>query len=173
MLRVPSDATGSVARCYSLASSPHTDSAPKVTIKRTTGGYGSNWLCDNITVGDRIEVLPPAGVFTPADLDHDVMLWAGGSGITPVMSILKSVLAAGTGQAELMYANRDERSVIFSAGLRDLAARFPDRLAVTHWLESVQGLPSRAQLASYAVSSAAGTTTSAGLARSWLPSKAP
>lgn len=150
VLRVPSDTTGSVARCYSLASSPHADSAPKVTIKRTVGGYASNWLCDNVMVGDRIEALPPAGVFTPADLDHDVMLWAGGSGITPVMSILKSVLAAGTGQAELLYANRDERSVIFSAEMRDLAARFPDRLAVTHWLESVQGLPTRAQLAAHA-----------------------
>src|SRR5204863_9536137 len=45
-LKVPSDTTGSVARCYSLASSPHVDDAPKVTIKRTAGGYGSNWLCD-------------------------------------------------------------------------------------------------------------------------------
>jgi 3-ketosteroid 9alpha-monooxygenase subunit B len=49
-----------------------------------------------------------------------------------------------------MYANRDERSVIFSSEIRDLVARFPDRLAVTHWLESVQGLPTRAQLAAHA-----------------------
>jgi 3-ketosteroid 9alpha-monooxygenase subunit B len=146
-LRVPSDTTGSVARCYSLASSPHIDDAPKVTVKRTVGGYGSNWLCDNISAGDRIDVLPPAGTFTPADLDTDFLLWAGGSGITPVMSILKSVLSAGTGRVVLLYANRDERSVIFADELRALASQHGDRLTVMHWLESVQGLPSPSQLA--------------------------
>jgi 3-ketosteroid 9alpha-monooxygenase subunit B len=146
-LRVPSDTTGSVARCYSLASSPHVDEAPKVTVKRTAGGYGSNWLCDNVSAGDRIDVLPPAGTFTPADLDTDFLLWAGGSGITPVMSILKSALSAGKGRVVLLYANRDERSVIFAEDLRSLASRHGDRLIVMHWLESVQGLPNASQLA--------------------------
>jgi 3-ketosteroid 9alpha-monooxygenase subunit B len=149
-LRIPSDRTGSVARCYSLASSPHTDDAPKVTVKRTEGGYGSNWLCDNISVGDTIDVLPPSGLFTPDDLDADFLLWAAGSGVTPVMSILKSVLAAGTGRVVLCYANRDEQSVIFAAELRELAARYAGRLTVLHWLESIQGLPTRAQLAGFA-----------------------
>lgn len=148
-LRVPSDRTGSVARCYSLASSPHTDDALKVTVKRTEGGYGSNWLCDNIAAGATIDVLPPSGVFTPADLDADLLLWAAGSGITPVMSILKSVLAAGTGRVVLCYANHDERSVIFAAELRQLAARYAGRLTVLHWLESIQGLPTRAQLSGF------------------------
>src|SRR3954453_11174279 len=146
-LRVPSDTTGSVARCYSLASSPHVDEAPKVTVKRTAGGYGSNWLCDNVFPGDRIDVLPPAGTFTPAELDTDFLLWAGGSGITPVMSILKSALSAGTGRVVLVYANRDERSVIFAEELRVLAAQHGRRLTVMHWLESVQGLPGPSQLA--------------------------
>ncbi len=149
-LRIPSDQTGSVARCYSLASSPHTDDAPKVTIKRTDGGYGSNWLCDNASVGDTIDVLPPSGLFTPEDLDADFLLWAAGSGVTPVMSILKSVLAGGTGRVVLCYANRDDRSVIFAAELRELAARYAGRLTVLHWLESVQGLPTRAQLGGFA-----------------------
>ncbi|HMZ14188.1 MAG TPA: ferredoxin--NADP reductase [Mycobacterium sp.] len=149
-VRVPSTQTGSVARCYSLASSPHTDERPKVTIKRTDGGYASNWLCDNVFAGDTIEVLPPSGRFTPASLDGDFLLWAAGSGITPVISILKSVLTAGTGRAILCYANRDEKSVIFAAELRELAARYADRLTVLHWLESVQGLPTRAQLGGFA-----------------------
>lgn len=148
-LRVPSDLTGSVARCYSLASSPHSDPAPKVTVKRTVDGYGSNWLCDNIKAGDAIEVLPPSGLFTPASLDGDFLLWAAGSGITPVMSILKSVLTAGTGRVVLCYANRDERSVIFAGELRELAARHAGRLTVLHWLESIQGLPTRAQLSGF------------------------
>ncbi|MCV7218666.1 ferredoxin--NADP reductase [Mycobacterium crocinum] len=156
-LRVPSQQTGSVARCYSLASSPHTDSAPKVTVKRTVDGYASNWLCDNISPGDSIEVLPPSGAFTPADLDEDFLLWAAGSGITPVISILKSVLAAGTGRVVLCYANRDERSVIFAEELRELAARYAGRLTVLHWLESVQGLPTRAQMRGFTQTVLAGS----------------
>ncbi|TQK27286.1 ferredoxin--NADP reductase [Arthrobacter sp. SLBN-53] len=149
-LRIPSEQTGSVARCYSLASSPHTDDAPKVTVKRTDGGYGSNWLCDNVSIGDTIESLPPSGIFTPRDLDGDFVLWAAGSGITPVMSILKSVLVAGTGRVVLCYANRDEASVIFAAELRALAARHAGRLTVMHWLESIQGLPTLTQLNNFA-----------------------
>jgi 3-ketosteroid 9alpha-monooxygenase subunit B len=148
-LRVPSARTGSVARCYSLASSPHTDAALKVTIKRTLGGYASNWLCDNVSVGTVLEVLPPSGLFTPSSLDAEFLLWAAGSGITPVSSILKSVLAAGTGRVVLCYANRDESSVIFAAELRTLATRYAGRLTVLHWLESLQGLPTRAQLSGF------------------------
>jgi 3-ketosteroid 9alpha-monooxygenase subunit B len=158
-VRVPSEQTGSVARCYSLASSPHTDAAPKVTVKRTVAGYASNWLCDNVFAGDHLEVLPPAGVFTPDDLDADFLLWAAGSGITPVMSILKSVLAVGAGRVVLCYANRDEASVIFAAELRELAARYAGRLTVLHWLESLQGLPTRAQMSGFAHTVFAGSTT--------------
>jgi 3-ketosteroid 9alpha-monooxygenase subunit B len=141
------DAEGHVARCYSLASSPFTGEAPKVSVKRVNGGVGSNWICDHLSVGDTVEVLPPAGVFVPKNLDRDLMLFAGGSGVTPVMSILKSALLKGTGRIAFVYANRDERSVIFAQELRDLAARHADRLTVLHWLESVQGLPTVEQIA--------------------------
>ena len=146
-LRIPSERTGSVARCYSLASSPFSDDAPKVTVKRTSDGYGSNWLCDNVAAGQTIEVLPPAGVFTPKSLDHDFLLFGGGSGITPVISILKSALTQGGGKVVLVYANRDEKSVIFAEELRALAEKYPTRLTIVHWLESVQGLPTAEQLA--------------------------
>ncbi|WP_433563375.1 2Fe-2S iron-sulfur cluster-binding protein [Nocardia sp. CA-151230] len=140
-LRIPSDLTGSVARCYSLASSPHTDDKPKVTIKRTVDGYASNWVCDNVKAGDSLEVLPPSGVFTPKNLDEDLLLFAAGSGITPVMSILKSALARGNGRIVVVYANRDHDSVIFARELRELADKHPQRLVVIHWLEHLQGLP--------------------------------
>ncbi|MGW4367759.1 2Fe-2S iron-sulfur cluster-binding protein [Nocardia takedensis] len=146
-LRIPSDLTGSVARCYSLASSPHTDDKPKVTVKRTAGGYGSNWVCDNVKPGDEIEVLPPSGVFTPKDLDDDLLLFGAGSGITPVISILKSALARGAGRVVLVYANRDPNEVIFAAELAELAAKHPQRLVVVHWLETLQGLPTADALA--------------------------
>ncbi|RCW44565.1 3-ketosteroid 9alpha-monooxygenase subunit B [Halopolyspora algeriensis] len=145
-LRVPGDSAGPVGRCYSLSSSPHTDAAPKVTVKRVDGGYGSNWLCDNVVPGTTVELLPPAGVFTPASLDEDLLLFAGGSGITPVISIVKSALAEGGGRIVLIYANRDQDSVIFAAELRALAEQYPQRLTVIHWLETVQGLPGAAAL---------------------------
>ena len=149
-LRVPSDRTGSVARCYSLCSSPFTGDAMAVTVKRTADGYASNWLCDNAHAGMKLHVLAPSGTFVPKTLDADFLLLAAGSGITPMMAICKSALAEGSGQVVLIYANRDENSVIFGAALRELAAKYPDRLTVVHWLESVQGLPSAAALAGLA-----------------------
>ena len=149
-LRVPSDRTGSVARCYSLCSSPFTDDALTVTVKRTADGYASNWLCDNAHAGMKIHVLAPSGMFVPKTLDTDFLLLAAGSGITPMMAILKSALSEGSGKVALIYANRDENSVIFAGALRELAAKYPDRLTVVHWLETVQGLPSAAALAGLA-----------------------
>jgi 3-ketosteroid 9alpha-monooxygenase subunit B len=146
-LRVPSERTRSVARCYSLCSSPFTDDALTVTVKRTVDGYASNWLCDHAHPGMKIHVLAPSGTFVPRALDDDFLLIAAGSGITPMMAICKSALSQGNGQVTLIYANRDENSVIFATALRELAAKYPDRFSVVHWLESVQGLPSAAALA--------------------------
>ncbi|MGB3696401.1 MAG: ferredoxin--NADP reductase [Gordonia sp. (in: high G+C Gram-positive bacteria)] len=146
-LRIPSDLTGSVARCYSLSSAPGHDKLPKVTVKRTSEGYGSNWICDNLAAGTQIEALPPSGVFTPDNFHVPLLLIAAGSGVTPVMSILKHALLTGTGKITFFYANRGEHDVIFAEELRDLQAKYPARLTVLHWLESVQGLPSDRTLA--------------------------
>ncbi|RDI55509.1 ferredoxin--NADP reductase [Nocardia mexicana] len=149
-VRVPSERTGSVARCYSLSSSPHHDPRPVLTVKRSAGGYASNWLCDNVVAGSVLTVLEPSGSCVPRSLDGDVLLCAGGSGITPVMSIVKSVLYAGRGRAVLLYANRDRGSIIFADRLEELAAEFPGRLTVLHWLESDRGMPSARGLAALA-----------------------
>jgi len=148
-LAVPSDQTGVAARCYSLSSSPHDGGPLTVTVKRTADGYASNWICDNLREGDTIKVLPPSGIFTPASLDADLLLFAGGSGITPVMSITRTAIAHGSGRIVQFYANRDESSVIFAKELSALAAAHPDRLVVVHWLESVQGLPTQEQMKSF------------------------
>ena len=140
-LKVPSDRTGHVARSYSFSSAPGTGEPHRVTVRRAAGGYASNWLCDSVGAGDEIESLAPGGVFTPTDLDADLLLVGGGSGITPVLSILKEALHRGTGHVTLLYASRDETSVIFAEELRFLQHSHPSRLAVLHWLESVQGLP--------------------------------
>lgn len=149
---VPSDLTGVAARCYSLSSSPRPEPGGPltITVKRTAGGYASNWICDNVRAGSTLRVLPPSGIFTPASLDADLLLLAGGSGITPIVSITRTALERGTGRIVLLYANRDERSVIFADELRELAAQHPERLHVVHWLESVQGLPSLEQLRAFA-----------------------
>ena len=147
---VPSDRTGTVARCYSLSSAPHETDLLKITVKRTVEGYGSNWICDNVRSGHQLTVLPPSGIFTPASLDADLLLFAAGSGITPVISIAKSALARGSGEVVLLYANRDESSVIFADEIRELAEKHPDRFVVVHWLESVQGLPAPAHMRAFA-----------------------
>ncbi|MDR5644898.1 FAD-binding oxidoreductase, partial [Burkholderia cenocepacia] len=144
-LNVPC-ADAAVARCYSLSSAPGIDAAPKITVKRVRDGRASNWLCDRVKAGDALDVLPPAGVFTPRTLDADLLLFAGGSGITPVLSILKSALVHGRGMLTLIYANRDERAVIFRDELQQLAQRHPGRLRVMHWLDSVQGIPQQRHL---------------------------
>jgi 3-ketosteroid 9alpha-monooxygenase subunit B len=147
-LRVPAE-SGPVGRCYSLCSSPHVDAELRIAVKRVRDGVGSNWLNDRLAVGDELECLAPTGVFTPKSLDGDLLLFAGGSGITPVLSILKSALAVGSGRIVLVYANQHENAVIFAAQLRELAEANPERLHVVHWLESVQGLPTRPLLRAF------------------------
>ncbi|MDR2298301.1 MAG: ferredoxin--NADP reductase [Comamonas sp.] len=139
-----------VPRCYSMSSAPALDDALRVTVKRVHQGRGSNWVCDKIRAGDMIELMPPSGLFSPRNLGQNFLLLAGGSGITPVFSILRTVLKQHRGNVVLFYANRDERSVIFKKDLQQLAAEYPDRLQVMHWLDSVQGAPSQQQLAAWA-----------------------
>jgi 3-ketosteroid 9alpha-monooxygenase subunit B len=149
-MAIPSELTGVVARSYSFCTAPSVDPRPAVTVKRTAEGYASNWLLDNLRVGDQVRVLAPGGIFSPKDWDADLLLFAGGSGITPLLSILKEALTLGTGDVVLFYANSDERSVIFGRTLSELAAAHPDRLTVVHWLESVQGLPLQEQVRRFA-----------------------
>jgi 3-ketosteroid 9alpha-monooxygenase subunit B len=148
---VPSDRTGLVARSYSLSSTPVDVEGPlTITVKRTPDGYASGWICKELHAGDSLRVLPPAGIFTPKDFDADLLLFAGGSGITPIMSIIRTALVRGSGRIVLFYGNRDDRSVIFARALSELAAEHPDRLQVVHWLESVQGLPTQEQVRTFA-----------------------
>jgi 3-ketosteroid 9alpha-monooxygenase subunit B len=146
---VPSDQTGLVARCYSLSSAPHSG-RHQITVKRTVDGYASRWIVENLKAGDTMRVLPPSGIFTPKDIDADFLLFAGGSGITPVMSIARTALEKGTGKVVLFYANEDESSVIFAGQLAELVEEYADRFTVVHWLVSLQGLPSEKQLGLFA-----------------------
>ncbi len=118
------------ARCYSLASAPGTGEPPKITVKRMTGGRVSNWIADHVRAGDTLDMAGPAGTFHPTSLDDELLLLAGGSGITPIMGIVKSLRRTPA----LLYANRDTESIIFRAELDAL-------LPVMHWLDSERGVP--------------------------------
>ena len=81
------------SRCYSMSSAPETDADLTVTVKRVPGGLVSNWFHDHVTEGDTLEVTKPAGVFCLGQRPGPVVAFVGGSGVTPVMSITKSLLA--------------------------------------------------------------------------------
>jgi ring-1,2-phenylacetyl-CoA epoxidase subunit PaaE len=126
-----------VRRNYSLCVAPQ-DGEVKVTVKRIAGGVFSNWANDTLKPGDRIDVMPPHGSFTwdfdPRAANHYVG-FAGGSGITPVMSLLKTALATEPdSRFTLFYGNRDSRSVIFLEELARLKNRHMGRLQVHHFL---------------------------------------
>jgi len=135
---VPLPAEG-IVRCYSLASSPDIGDEPKVTVKRVADGRGSNWFHDAVSAGAKLRVLPPLGRFVLHDSPAPLLLFAGGSGITPVISLIKSALATTERRTRLLYANRDARSVIFRAELDALAAAHPARLEVVHHLDDASG----------------------------------
>ncbi|MDV8023491.1 ferredoxin--NADP reductase [Rhodococcus sp. IEGM 1330] len=147
-LEIPCTDGGSVARCYSFSSSPVRDPYPTVTIKRIQDGVASHWLHDNAVRGMRLKALKPSGMFGPENWDADFVLMAAGSGITPMMSIIKTALLRHTNRITLVYANQNRGSVIFAEQLTELQSRFPDRLDVHHWYTSDSGLPTAAGLAS-------------------------
>lgn len=126
-------------RCYSMSSAPAVDGELRVTVKRVPGGIVSNWMIDEIAPGDVIETSCPAGVFCLGPGDGDVVAFSAGSGITPVLSIVKTALATTTRRVHLLYANRDRDAVIFAAELDRLVEQYPGRLAVVHHLDVEQG----------------------------------
>ncbi|MBV8979373.1 MAG: ferredoxin--NADP reductase [Acidimicrobiia bacterium] len=126
-------------RCYSMSSSPDVGDEFQVTVKRVAGGVVSNWMIDNLRAGDAVETTCPAGVFCLPSGHGDVVAFAGGSGITPVFSIVKTALATTSRRVRLLYANRDGDSVIFATELERLAQRHPGRLTVAHHLDVEHG----------------------------------
>jgi 3-ketosteroid 9alpha-monooxygenase subunit B len=134
-------------RCYSLSSSPDVDREVQVTVKRVADGRVSNFFHDRLHAGDRLEVLPPSGRFVLHEGGAPLVLFAGGSGITPVLSLVKSALATTARRVRLFYANRDADSIIFRRQLDELARRHPGRLSVVHHLDAEAGFADAALVA--------------------------
>ena len=126
-------------RSYSMSSAPETDDDLTVTVKRVEGGLVSNWFLDQVGEGDELEVTKPAGVFCPQETARPVLAFCGGSGITPVMSITKHLLATTDRTVRLLYANRDRATVIFDDVFAALCARHGDRLEVRHHFDADGG----------------------------------
>ena len=126
-------------RCYSMSSSPAVGDQLQVTVKRVPGGVVSNWMIDTLDAGDVVDTSYPSGVFCLGPGDADLIAFSGGSGITPVFSLIKTALATTNRRVRLLYANRDRESIIFREALDALAAAHPDRLEVVHRLDVEHG----------------------------------
>ncbi len=127
-----------VRRNYSLCTAP-ADSDWMVTVKRISGGLFSNWVGDQLKSGDTIDVMVPHGSFTtdfaPGASRHLVGI-AGGSGITPVMSLVRTLLREEpNSRFTLLYGNRDSSSVIFLEGLAALKDKHLGRFEIYHFLD--------------------------------------
>ena len=124
-------------RAYSISSSPH-DNILTISVKKVDDGKVSNYINNDLKVDDHIEVMPPLGNFTiepnPNNENHYLLIGAG-SGITPLMSIIKTVLnQEPKSKVNLIYQNRNEESIIFKSELERLQSEFSDRLSVVHYL---------------------------------------
>ncbi len=128
---------GFVKRSYSMTSAPEeADSRLAITIKRL--GPVSNLLLDTVKEGDSLTVLPPEGFFfpKPAKKPTHYLFFAAGSGITPFLSMTKSLLRTRPdSHISLIYANVNEKSIIFKNELEQIEREYPKQLSVIHVLE--------------------------------------
>jgi 3-ketosteroid 9alpha-monooxygenase subunit B len=127
-------------RSYSMSSAPETDAELMTTVKRVPGGKVSNWLIDHVAEGDEVELTRPAGTFCLRPTPAPLLCFSGGSGVTPILSLVKSALATTDRQIRLLCADRDRASVIFDAALSDLVEQFPGRLSIVRHLDNERGL---------------------------------
>ena len=123
-------------RSYSLCTSPYVDPFPGITVKRVPNGLFSNYLNEKVFPGKTLNVLRPLGNFTTTFHSKNrrhFFLIAGGSGITPMMGLLKSVLVnEPSSRVTLIYCSRSEEEIIFASQLHLLELANPDRLKVIH-----------------------------------------
>jgi ferredoxin-NADP reductase len=141
-------------RSYSMSSAPDIDDELQVTVKRVPAGPVSSWLHGSLEPGDVLDVSVPAGAFGLADSDSadapvEIVAFAAGSGITPIISMVKSALHSTDRRVRLLFANQDRESVIFAAALNQLEASYPGRLSVHHHRDDESGYVDEALVASF------------------------
>ena len=127
-------------RSYSMSSAPETDTELMTTVKRVAGGKVSNWIVDNVVEGDELTMTRAAGTFVLSPTSVPLLAFAGGSGVTPILSLAKSALATTDRAVRILCADRDRASVIFEAVMDDLVERYPGRLSVHRHIDDEHGL---------------------------------
>ncbi len=129
-----------VRRSYSVCSSPYEDAMPTVAVKQVEQGRMSTFLNNELKEGDLIDAMPPMGNFIvepTANSQKHYILFGGGSGITPLFSIALTVLGQEpNSKVSLIYANRDESSIIFKSDIEKLTNDYSGRFEVTHILDN-------------------------------------
>src|SRR5881394_1909288 len=124
-----------VRRSYSICSGPD-DGELRIAVKKVDGGAFSSWAADDLKAGDELDVMTPTGRFGVAPAPDEARLYAGfaaGSGITPILSIVKGVLAREpNSRFFLFYGNRTAEGMLFREALEELKDRFLERLSVFH-----------------------------------------
>lgn len=129
-----------VHRSYSLSSAPSIDSDFKITVKRVPGGKMSTYLTEKLKVGDTLWTTPPAGLFVlPEDTTNThCAFYAAGSGITPIISMIKSLMnKSSTTKCLLVYQNKNTDNVIFANEINELVDRFVGRLKLIQFFSSM------------------------------------
>ena len=124
-----------VRRSYSICSGPD-DGELRIAVKKVDGGAFSNWAADELKCGDELDVMTPTGRFGVMPAPDHARLYIGfaaGSGITPILSIIKGVLAREPkSRFFLFYGNRSTGGMLFREALEELKDRFIERLSVFH-----------------------------------------
>lgn len=131
-----------VRRAYSVCTSPYTDDYPAVTVKKVEGGIVSTFLNEHLKAGDELEIMDPMGNFKvePSGQARHLILLGGGSGITPLMSITKTILSQEEdSRVSLLYANRNSSSIIFRQQLDELKQQYGNRFTLVHMLDEGAG----------------------------------
>ncbi|NDF99446.1 MAG: phenylacetic acid degradation protein, partial [Chitinophagia bacterium] len=126
-----------VRRSYSICSAPH-EKELRVAIKKVEGGVFSGYANEKLKAGDTLEVMPPTGKFnTPlhASQSKNYLMIAAGSGITPILSLVKSILyTEPASTVTMLYGNRSRSSIIFFEELEQLKNRYIERFNLIHVL---------------------------------------
>ncbi len=127
-----------VRRNYSVCVSP-SEGVLKIGVKKIAGGAFSSWVNDELKAGDELEVMAPHGSFCwsfDPNARREYVAFAGGSGITPILSLMKTALAMEPhSRFTLFYGNRNSPGVMFLEEIAGLKDRYIDRLSVFHFLE--------------------------------------
>ena len=142
--------SGLIERSYSISSAPCFDPDITICVKRVKNGRGSNWFNDHLKIGAAIKSRLPSGRFILDNNQTDLFVIAGGSGITPCISLIKHSLFETARKVKLIYANQNSQSIIYADVINTLLNRFSERFEYICWLDNESGFMSEKDIVSLA-----------------------